>query len=380
MKMTRKISLFRIGIIFALFISVLTLAGSSGAETKRELTRKRLQNESEMRSARSELERIDAELARLRRASRTTQTRLREAELELKKAIEELNVQQGRVKSVKNEVTALSNKIVVTSEMIQRSREMLAKRARSLLKLSRISRMEFLIKSDDAVEMELRSRLLMNVSGADVVLIDNTVEAKRNLEARKAERDRTLLLLVDEERKLTAAKNNVAARRLALQRTKDELQRQTASTEDTRRKTLSMINRIKTQLAAIQEKLRIISARHSTPTRFTAPTSGPYFRPDGVSLPGVYVKASPGTNVKAIAEGEVVSIQSMHGLGQTLILGHGGNLTSVYANLSSVNVSIGDDVSRGTMIAKSGISPYGNAYYFAVYKNGVAQNPMTFLR
>ncbi len=353
--------------------------GRGDTEAER-LADQRRESETGIQNAERELARIEAELRRLRQASRSNQTRLRESELELRKAVEVLKIQQGRVTAMRRDVEKLSGEIRETGQNIEKDRRQLTRRARALMNLSRLEKMEFLLRAGDAVELELRSRMLAAVAEADIGLIRRTIARKNALEAMKQNKQKLLAQLVDEERRLATAKNNVQARKRELERVQAELNRQTASQEEARRRTRAMLTQIRTRLASIQERLRAISSRRAAPTRFAAPSSGAYFRPEGVTLPGVYIRARAGSPVKVMAEGEVVSIQSMHGMGQTVIVGHGGNLTSVYANLSAVSVTAGQSVNRGESIGRSGTSPYGEAVYFAVYRNGAAQDPVPYLQ
>ena len=97
---------------------------------------------------------------------------------------------------------------------------------------------------------------------------------------------------------------------------------------------------------------------------------------------GIDIASSSGTPVKAAAPGEVLYQGWLKGFGQVVIVDHGGDLTTVYAHLSSTSVREGNIVNTGTVIGRVGNTGTDSEYglHFEVRKNGNAQNPMNFLR
>lgn len=365
-----------------LFLALASLAtgpvARAQADREQLLSEQREQEETQ-RNAEAALAKIDAELAKLRSASRSNQTRLASAQLELRKAEEQVKLQQARVALTKRDVGRLSGEITVTAGTIRAGQRHLASRAKDLMKSSRLANLELLLKSGDAAEMELRERFLRIEADADVAMIRRTVEAKTELEEKKTEKETVLAELVTRERELDAARNQVIVKRNELQRVQNEIASATANKQEARNRTLAMLAQIRSKLASLKSVLDRLNGELPAPTRFARTVHGDVFRPDGVTIPGVYIMAAHGSPVKAMADGEVISIQNMHGMGQTVIVGHGGHLQSVYANLSSVTAPVGRRVKRGDEIGRSGTSPYGDATYFAVYASGVAQDPYRYL-
>ena len=97
---------------------------------------------------------------------------------------------------------------------------------------------------------------------------------------------------------------------------------------------------------------------------------------------GIDIKASQGAPVKAAAGGEVLYTGWMRGFGQVVILDHGGNISTVYAHLSSTQVKEGQSVRAGSVLGAVGNSGTESEYalHFEVRKAGSAQNPMNYLK
>ncbi|MBR4196234.1 MAG: peptidoglycan DD-metalloendopeptidase family protein [Synergistaceae bacterium] len=97
---------------------------------------------------------------------------------------------------------------------------------------------------------------------------------------------------------------------------------------------------------------------------------------------GIDIAAAAGTPVKASGPGEVLYQGWLRGLGQVVIIDHGGDLTTVYAHLGRTSVREGARVSTGTVIGSAGNTGTDAEYglHFEVRKNGSAVNPMNYLR
>lgn len=92
-------------------------------------------------------------------------------------------------------------------------------------------------------------------------------------------------------------------------------------------------------------------------------------------------QAGPG--IAAAADGKVILVERQrYGYGWHIILEHGGGLSTLYAHLSEIYVESKQEVSRGQIIGKMGATgrSSGVHLHFEVRKNGVAVNPLPFLK
>ena len=96
---------------------------------------------------------------------------------------------------------------------------------------------------------------------------------------------------------------------------------------------------------------------------------------------GYDILASYGTNVIAAEAGTVIYASWMNGYGYTVMIDHGGGLVTLYGHNSSLVASVGQTVSRGSVIAHVGSTgnSTGNHCHFEVRLNGSPVSPSTYL-
>lgn len=100
---------------------------------------------------------------------------------------------------------------------------------------------------------------------------------------------------------------------------------------------------------------------------------------------GVDIAAAAGTEVRAPASGVVVKVTEDVMLGTTVVIDHGGDLTTTCANLASVpTVEVGDEVTVGDIIGSVGNtaiaeSALASHLHFSVEREGQSVDPMELL-
>ncbi|WP_229218767.1 murein hydrolase activator EnvC family protein [Rugamonas brunnea] len=105
-------------------------------------------------------------------------------------------------------------------------------------------------------------------------------------------------------------------------------------------------------------------------------------RGDGPSWKGVFIRATEGADIHAIAAGRVVFAEWLRGFGNLIIVDHGGQYMSIYGNNQSLLKRAGDIVKAGDAIASAGNSG-GNeesGLYFELRHQGRPFDPAGWVR
>jgi len=102
----------------------------------------------------------------------------------------------------------------------------------------------------------------------------------------------------------------------------------------------------------------------------------------GTRWRGVFIRAGGGKDVVSIAPGKVVFSDWMRGYGNLIIVDHGDEYLSIYANNDALLRVVGESVNAGTAIASVGASGGGqeSGVYFELRHEGEPVDPMPWLR
>jgi lipoprotein NlpD len=121
--------------------------------------------------------------------------------------------------------------------------------------------------------------------------------------------------------------------------------------------------------------------------RFAWPVKGPVItrfgiQPSGMKYNGIKIAAKEGAPVQAAAAGTIIYASYVKGYGETVIVKHDENYTTVYAYLKGSVAKKDDRVRKGEKIASVGPSeePGGEPHlYFEIREKNKARNPQFFL-
>lgn len=112
----------------------------------------------------------------------------------------------------------------------------------------------------------------------------------------------------------------------------------------------------------------------TNPVRITQKYS--FFHP-GLDLDGI-----TGDTIKPIKRGKVLEIgHSKFAYGNSIIIDHGNELTSLYAHLSKINVTVGQEVTTNSEIGEMGATgrSFGDHLHLEVRDHGIPINPLSIL-
>ncbi len=210
----------------------------------------------------------------------------------------------------------------------------------------------------------------------------DTTEAARDARAREKQikLDRNAQLVILEERKLVQERLQADVER--------RLEEWEASFEDFNDAEDELGDLIRAKEAALETLLN--PPPRNGWHRPTAGAIGSGFGPRrhpilGYTRPhnGVDMSGGTGARINAAADGEVIHAGRNGGCGNTVIIAHGGGLTSVYCHQANgaIRVSVGERVTGGQQIGgigSTGLST-GPHLHFEIRENGVPVDPLNYI-
>ena len=98
--------------------------------------------------------------------------------------------------------------------------------------------------------------------------------------------------------------------------------------------------------------------------------------------PGIDAEVSQGASAQAVFSGRVSGVYMLPGYNTVVIVNHGGYYT-IYGNIASSAVKVGDTVKQGQALGKLASDPDlpgHSSIHFEVWKNREKLNPMNWIR
>jgi len=95
---------------------------------------------------------------------------------------------------------------------------------------------------------------------------------------------------------------------------------------------------------------------------------------------GINIQPYSSSTVVASRSGRAVfCADNFRGYGKTIVIDHGDGFSTVYARNSEVFIRPGDNIQKGTVIARLNSSDKNNYLHFEIRKGNLAQNPYFYL-
>lgn len=331
-----------------------------------------------------DLEEINVEISRIEKAVEENKKALKQNEEEIADAQEEID--------------ALEQEIAELEEAIEKRFDILKERAVAYQKSGGdISYLEVLFGSQSFGDFISRMSAINQITESDVTLMEQIEADKVIMEEKREE----VVVKLDE---LNALKLELEEMQALIEDQEKEAKVKQANLEGKEERLIAKVEELKLEdnkLAALEKDIK------ESMTALTRPAPDTQIASDSVGSSGGYLAwpavggyissyvgprwgrmhegidiARPNNyNILAAADGVVTKAGSAGGLGNRIEIEHSNGLKTIYGHLSSINVSVGQQVTTGTVIGIMGNT--GNStgvhLHFEVYKNGSRQDPMNYL-
>lgn len=355
----------------------------------------------------ADLARIRADIARLRKRLDDVRTQTRSAEHDLEEADLELGIRTNELQlaidmqsQLDQQRIEIESQIASIAPKIARQKEFLRKRLAALYRLGGLSYIRMLLSIDDRRDPVQAVSMLSYLVSRDARAVSRFQATRDELRMRNAE-------LADRQSKLAGVRRIVEQRQRAVASARAQKERMLSSLR-------SEGNQSEQRLAGLEEKAKRLEhlldllARQSGTGPGLSNTAAIDIRTFQGALAwpaqgkiiehfgkqrnakfstftfnnGLKIAAVPGTEVRSVFAGTVLFSQWFKGYGNLVILDHGNRVFSLYGNLKSPAVAVGDRVNAGQAIAGVGESDdaHSGYLYFEIRQDNKPEDPQKWLR
>ncbi len=290
------------------------------------------------------------------------------------------------VKRYDEEIKRINDDIKSTEDKYNSQMNLLKTRLKTMYENSNISYIQVLMESKNLVDLIERVKLISVISRNDKELLQSIEVLKKDAEYKKA--------LKEDDKQATVNKaidKQLAIKSIQVSRSDVETKINRINTE---------INKLAAQEDALLRKSKELDALVKSLQRSGGkyaggnmiwPANGVVTSPYGNRLhpvlrvyrmhTGVDINAPNASAIFAANKGVVIFRGWQDGYGNTIIIDHGGGISTLYAHCSSILVSNGAEVEAGAIIGRVGSTGLstGPHLHFEVRVNGATTDPLDYV-
>lgn len=348
---------------------------------------------------------LEDQLADLQRQAEEQQAKTNEASAKvenvserLRQIQEELRVATAEYKDVKGQLDSVEAKISDNTELLEKTEadlkvknKKLQQRVRDIYINGQISYVDVLFGAKDFADLMTRMDVLKRIIKHDYDLIMKVKEEKATVENTRAqlEKDKAEaeVLVADAQAKKAKVEDKESEQQVLLD--------QAIYDRDTSERMYEEIMAASQEVANMIRRSQMSSAGYSGAPAGAGgmiwPISGPITSEFGWRThpifgtsrfhSGLDIGGDYGMPIYAAAGGTVIYAGWISGYGNAVIIDHGGGVTTLYGHNDSLNVSEGENVAQGQVIAMCGSTgnSTGPHCHFEVRENGEPVSPYGYL-
>lgn len=372
-------------------------------------TKKELEAEKEKTSViEEEKKKVEDTLKNLEGQKADTESYVRQLDQEMAAISSQLEELSGQIADKESEIAVTQEELSAAQEAEVQQYDAMKLRIKYMYEKGDTTFIDLILESKSISQLLNRAEYISQISQYDRQMLDEYAATRQTIADNEAklESERADLLVLQES---TQAKHNSVEELLAA---KEE---QLKSYETQIASAQSQINAYEQDLAAQESKIRQIEeemqkaeeeARKKaessgtsytvkslgntkfiwpcpSSSRITSAFGGRESPTEGASSnhQGIDIGASTGSDIVAAADGVVTIATYSASAGNYVMLSHGGGVSTVYMHCSSLNVSEGQSVTQGQVIAKVGSTGYstGPHLHFGIRSGGSYVNPSNYV-
>ncbi len=336
-----------------------------------------------------EIDKKKKEINDLQGKTKDVQSQIEQLDKEMEEAAKELEAVKQELDKLNKSINTITKELEEAEAKIKNKQDAFNSRLRVMYKNGNVGYLEVLLSSANIRDFLSRRQMIQSVADYDVELLKYMKEQRDIIEKKKIE-------LQAQKASVEATRSKLSARKADLQRAsraKEVLMGQLKKDLKTAEQQYDELNKLAKDIESQIVKLQRVEGPysggamnwpvpgHTRVSSYFGYRIHPIFKTKKPHT-GIDIPAPTGTTVVAAADGTVIYSGTLGGYGKTIMIDHGGGIVTLYGHNSSLTVSEGTQVSKGSAIARVGSTGFstGPHSHFEVRKNGSYIDPIPWLK
>lgn len=393
--MNKRKILYYLLVLVLVFSTVISVAESGVGELKKKQS-----------NTKQEMNKKQKEIKDLKHLGKDVSSQIEELDKQMDLAAEELETVEKEIDVLNVDIEKTIEELKEAEENIGEKQEVFDSRLRVMYKNGNIGYLEVLLSSENISDFLSRKEMIQSIADHDVDLLEHMREQRQVIEEKNIELKAKRGSQEVAKSKLDDRKQNLDKATRAKEILMADVNKDLKKAEEEHDALTKLANDIESKIVSSQRAntsyagsgSQTGSAGSSDTASYGGTMTWPVPGYGRISSPygwrnhpifhtqklhtGIDIPAPSGRNVVAGTDGVVTHSGSLGGYGNTIIIDHGGGISTLYGHNSSLSVGCGARVSKGTVIARIGSTGYstGPHCHFEVRKNGKHTNPIPWVR
>jgi len=348
----------------------------------------------ELKTAQQKKSSIDSQISSILKQKQEEAKKKKELESQ-KKTLESKQAEESKqYQQLVNEINLLNEEIIKVDEALRDAeenydaqRELLKTRLRAMYENSNNSILKTLLCSKSVTDFFEKLELMAIISKNDNQLVEDLKAAKLDVEYKKQlkeeKKEEIQSRASEKQEKLSELKASRSELEAQIKKSQSELAKLDRQEDELVKESDKLINYIKnlsknkkyaggSMTWPLPSSKKVVSQygmrRHPILKKYKMHT-------------GIDIDGDKGDSIVAANKGTVIIAKWQNGYGNTVVVDHGGGISTLYAHCSKILVKVGAEVKAGQVIAKVGSTGLatGPHLHFEVRKDGKTKNPLDYI-
>ena len=347
---------------------------------------------------RAELNDVKQQMADMQARKEEAKRKAESANAQLSEIMDNLNELQAQANGLQAKSDVLQDKINKNQAELEKKQQevdqrmvIYRKRLRDIYINGQINYLDVLLGAKDFSDFSSRMYLLQKIISSDLAMLDQLRRDAEDINTRKQQLAAEMKEIKTTQAELEAKKAKVNKLREERAQVLYKAQEEEADSQAEYDRLLAISENIAAMLRNMESSGGGAQAGRGGTGRFMWPCNGPITSYYGWRThpifgttkyhSGMDIAVDTGTPIQAADSGTVVYSGWLGGYGNCVMIDHGGGLVTLYGHNSALNVSEGQYVNKGTVIAYAGSTGYstGPHCHFEVRLHGELTEPLNYL-